>query len=113
MPRQLQEIVTRSRDIRCSRGDRSRQRDDVMGDWSFWRIDRERGSFPSAKAQPLPSSREPRSKSVQPATIHAKVRQQLQFALILDPHTVLECLDLMSSSIQSAAISRSRTRQAA
>lgn len=31
----------------------------------------------------------------------AKVCQQLQFALVLDPHTVLECLNLMSSSIQT------------
>ena len=67
-------------------------------DWSIWRMSREE-----------PPTRQWRSwrwgsrvsKSVQPAIVYAKIRQQLQLALVLDPHTVLERLGLMSSSIQA------------
>lgn len=69
-----------------------------------------RAAFPRAKAA---IAVKPRSKSVQPATIHAKVHQQLHLALILDPHMVLEGLNLMSFSVRSAAFSRRRAHQAA
>jgi hypothetical protein len=73
--------------MRCRCDDGSRQCDEVGGTLVVLANWQGRAVFPRAKAA---IAVKPRSKSVQPATMHAKVYQQLHLALILDPRTVLE-----------------------
>jgi hypothetical protein len=95
---QPQEIATQSRDVRCNRGDGSRQRDDVDGRLVDLANEQGRAAYTAMAVLALGKSRF----QIGPAC--DRLRQSLPTAsdcLGSRPPHVLECLDLMSFSIQA------------
>ncbi|KAJ8107916.1 hypothetical protein OPT61_g8536 [Boeremia exigua] len=71
-----------------------------IGGLLIWRMSRE--EVPS----PVPRTATAVQAAIQIGPANAKVRQQLQFALFLDPHTVLGCLTVMSPESRRARLDK-------